>query len=521
MAIQKMSPDCEPGSKAGIDRIPSGVWIGSLLSVAVVAILLRYTSLNNHDNSWLLYLVGEYLKGARLYVDLIEVNPPLIIFLYVPPVWIAQLLSLEVINIFYTYVFALAMASCWLCCCFLLTKSAINRWVVALIIIIALFVLPRGDFGQREHLMVMFSLPYIFLIMRRVEGQPCNKVLATFIGLLALLGFGLKPYFLIVPAVLEAYLLLSSRNLKQIFRPETWSLGLGLVGYVGVIFLFTPDYITFVVPMALEVYNQAFTNSYMKVIFRQELIFIVLLMTTGGILLYQKRVFPSSVFALFLALFLSGCAAYVMYVMQMKGWRYHLYPALAFLFIACGVIVAEWSKHTNSGLTSYAIIILGAFVLLGLPVSFMMDYSYKNASVKNWRKLIEENQPVTAIYSLSSTLRVGFPLVTHAHLQWSSRFPALWILPGVIRGKATASGEALQKIIKIEKYHTDAVIEDLTKFNPEFVIVDVRTDKTHYDGIPFDFIDYFSKDIRFKTLWSNYHKVGHSDLGFDFYSSNK
>jgi hypothetical protein len=63
------------------------------------------------------------------------------------------------------------------------------------------------DFGQREHLMLAASLPYLVLAARRAEGVPTSRVLAIGVALLAALFFALKPHFLAIPALVELYVL--------------------------------------------------------------------------------------------------------------------------------------------------------------------------------------------------------------------------------------------------------------------------------------------------------------------------
>jgi hypothetical protein len=517
MSVLSQSDQFENKSTASIDVVPARVWAGGIAIIALVSIALRYTSLNHNDNAWLLYAVGEYIAGSKFYVDLVEINPPLVFLLYYPPVWLANLLSIEINIIFYTYVSLLAAASCCLSYVLLDKVGSINRLIVVLLIVVALFIIPRGDFGQREHFMVIFSLPYIFLIMRRIEDKFCTGLFASVIGLLAVLGFGLKPYFLLIPVFLEGLLLFKSRSVKKMFRPETIMLAIGLSGYIAAIFYVTPEYFTKIVPIALEVYNQAFNAPFFRVVFRTELILIILLTGTGGLILREGNPLPSAMTALLIA----GSAAYIMYVVQMKGWSYQSYPALAFLSISAGVLVAEWSRQTGTRATRLAIIFISSIVLLTLPILSLVDYRYKSIRTQTWKKIVAENQPVTDFLILSSTLSAGFPLATVEGLTWASRFPTLWMLPGIIQKRAAAAGKPLPKIDAIERYHTDAVVEDLIKFKPQLVFVDVRPEKPQYGGIPFDFVDYFSKDARFKKLWSQYEKIGLGRLGFEYYRLKK
>ena len=65
------------------------------------------------------------------------------------------------------------------------------------------------DFGQREHLMAVAALPYLFLAARRIEGVPTGlRPDARRRRCWPALGFALKPHFLAIPGLVEALVLL-------------------------------------------------------------------------------------------------------------------------------------------------------------------------------------------------------------------------------------------------------------------------------------------------------------------------
>jgi hypothetical protein len=56
-----------------------------LIAVTISAIVLRLLIVTATDVSWLITLSEKILDGTRLYVDLIEVNPPASVLLISPP----------------------------------------------------------------------------------------------------------------------------------------------------------------------------------------------------------------------------------------------------------------------------------------------------------------------------------------------------------------------------------------------------------------------------------------------------
>src|SRR5258708_36919271 len=68
-------------------------WI-SIVSPFAVAIVLRHVLAANTDVSWLLTVGERVLDGQRLYVDVIDANPPMAVLIYLPGIVIARALGL-------------------------------------------------------------------------------------------------------------------------------------------------------------------------------------------------------------------------------------------------------------------------------------------------------------------------------------------------------------------------------------------------------------------------------------------
>lgn len=90
----------------------AGLLTAGLVAVAVAAgfIELRAFPLN-HDAAWYLYVAGAWLDGKRLYVDILEVSPPVIVWLSAPAVALARLAGTSVGTTFRGWMFALAFGS--------------------------------------------------------------------------------------------------------------------------------------------------------------------------------------------------------------------------------------------------------------------------------------------------------------------------------------------------------------------------------------------------------------------------
>ena len=66
----------------------------------------------HHDAAWYLIAGARYLEGGTLYRDVfVDVNPPLGMFLTLPPVVLARLMGAYSIPIFIVYVYLLIVLS--------------------------------------------------------------------------------------------------------------------------------------------------------------------------------------------------------------------------------------------------------------------------------------------------------------------------------------------------------------------------------------------------------------------------
>src|SRR3954452_11397596 len=67
---------------------------GALLAAAsllfATLLLAEFRRPLNSDSAWLLYVARRVVQGDRLYIDLIEINPPLIVWLQIPVVALAH-----------------------------------------------------------------------------------------------------------------------------------------------------------------------------------------------------------------------------------------------------------------------------------------------------------------------------------------------------------------------------------------------------------------------------------------------
>src|SRR5436305_9432219 len=119
-------PLCHPADRAKLPRLP---WVLFAL-VFVVAILLRQVLPLNTDVSWLLTIGERMLDGQRLYVDIVEINPPMAVLAYLPGVALARALGMDPKYVIDDQILLLAAASLLVTWRILLISSMLDnvRW---------------------------------------------------------------------------------------------------------------------------------------------------------------------------------------------------------------------------------------------------------------------------------------------------------------------------------------------------------------------------------------------------------
>ncbi len=274
-------------------------------------------------------------------------NPPLGLYLTVPPVALARLTGLAAVDLFVLYLFALiglSLAAVWGLLRISPDLPGTLRRGLVFAAALVLTVSPADQFGQREHFLMVLALPYLVLLALRAAGARCAWPTAALVGAAAALGFALKPHYILVPLGLEIYLLATRRRPRLFVRPEALALAATGVLYAASVLVFTPDYAFRIAPYALEVYNDAYRNPLWVNLFRAETLLLPLAcliqLTTRR---NQKHPLPGDVFLT------ASAAFFVAYVAQMKGWDYHLYPATTCMTLGCAALFLNGLESFHGG----------------------------------------------------------------------------------------------------------------------------------------------------------------------------
>ena len=133
-----------------------------------------------HDQAWYVYLAGEALRGVDFYgSEVVEVNPPFIVWFTMLPVLLAHALHIGVIAGFQIFsIGLLAAVTLWSLSLFgrLSGRRGLLFWWFAFSLVFVTFGVARNeDFAQREHFLAVLLMPYLLLAAMRCSRTGVSR----------------------------------------------------------------------------------------------------------------------------------------------------------------------------------------------------------------------------------------------------------------------------------------------------------------------------------------------------------
>jgi hypothetical protein len=444
-----------------------------LFLVIITAIVLRLLIVTATDVSWLITLSEKVLDGTRLYVDLIEVNPPASILLYLPAVALARWVGVApeiVVNIL---VFFAVGASLWITSRILLRSRllhGIDGWTLAAFAAFVLLIFPARTFAQREHIAVIVLLPALATYVVRAQGIFPGLAAIMMAGSGTGIAVSIKPHFALAIVLAAAAAAYHAKSWQLIFVPEHWIAG-GIVALYSVsAVVFYPQFISDVLPLVQTVYvpirlSWLTTFTSMPAVFWLLSIFLLVGQKRGAIL--ESR---------FSILLMASCGFALAYVAQGKGWPYHSYPMQAFALLALALSFCEVEERApkegtikNSGMDKLALLATASITAAGFYwMTIAVDFTALAEMVR--RSAIQPK-----VLAISPDIGLGHPLVRQAGGKWVQRVGSLWITgyaEWLLRTEKSPAAAA-----RLERYAARdraMLLEDIGRERPDIILLDMN-----------------------------------------------
>ena len=454
---------------ARMERLPAA----AIIAIAIIAAAaIQSTTYLNHDVAWFVWGGDQMLRGAVLGRDILEPNFPLAYMIYWPAASLGQVVGFSLgAKVWILTLFALSAA---------LTAGRVSKRLrLPILTALSVFVViafPR-EFGQREQIAFLLVLPYCIPASRgRAES------IAT--GVLAGIGFAIKPHFLIALLFVEIG--------RKPLRAEQVALILTGAAYAAAILVFFQPFLFEMLPVTREVY-WAFD--------RPERFAPFAIAAFSSASLFAAAHFSKNVVARTVSLAAVGftVAAFA----QQRLYDYQMLPAWGFILV--GAIILFRHKERTIRLASY-LILFNVFLWAG-PQS-AIGWLQKGQTDVTVRLLAAalERQPSFAVVAVHPF--PAFPTAVETSARYVGSSNSHWFLPAVA-----------QSFEKHEVARDRAITQAVRELSrrPAIVVVDTdwrRHTITHPSG---DGLQFLLTDRKARRLWRPYRKTDRVGQ-FDIYS---
>lgn len=496
----------------------------------LLTLLAQTARLAQPDMTYFLYSAGRLLAGARLYRDVVDMNPPPMFVFDVPIVWLARVLHFSDVMVFNLATFAvlggLLLFVRRLLRRYLLPSRETERRYVLLLLCFVLFPFVGEDFGQREHFVLALLLPYFAVVIGRLEQQRIARLDAAVAGVLAGLALAMKPPFAVAWLAVEAWH--RWRGPAAGWRrvtPEMWSVAGVTVGYIVAVVVLLPEYVRLVFLLGGPFTTYLRSSPLGLLVLAPGAVFtafatlaVIALRGTG-----EDGRGRSLLAAAMLGSFLAGVA-------QQKNLRYHFYPSFALAALVLGLVAVQRVSLAGVGGRVCGRVARGVVAAVTLVVLGGTLMDALGGSAADRRRRAEFRQLVALVRTRSGGEPVGvlsynmgsaFPLVSYAHVPLASRFACLWILPATywdaLLSPAPIRYNTPAEMGSAERMFNRAVHEDLLRARPRLLLILRPLPDEQSNGFRrLNYVAYFGRDSSLAAFFNGYQFIA-AEGAYDLY----
>lgn len=485
------------------------LWWLLFIGFCILAFCIQQKIRIMHDVAIAATISSQMLDGQTYAKDIFDPNPPMIFYLLMPAILMAKYLGIKALVALHVYLITLISIST-ITSFFLLKKILYpSVWLTGLMTIslaIILLFLPVEVFGQREHIYLMLIIPYIFLAVARLENVPISTGLSIFIGIMAGLGFSIKPFFLPTLGLIECLFMYRSRRWFGWVRIESLIVCAIIVFYFLSVLIAYPTYWQTVLPMWMPFYR-AIVQPWYSILLNLYFIFCCVVMVFAYYSLKNGQQATLKT-----VLLLSILGNLISYLVPRVAWYYHILPAFSFAFLCCILLIGELLESLRTffkGKLEWCCIGFLVVAILLLPLTRIVSGTkvairdfYEDASLNQLITYVNEHKNIHSFVSFS-VIHHLYVLEYYTNIKQVGSFSFfVWewephLLPSV-------ASNALRE--KIMPYAMEVIKYDLNDKKPQWIIVD-SSSTLKYLNEHIDYVKAYSSYDVFKDAFSQYSLI--------------
>lgn len=502
------------GSSLGIPLVMAAV--AATVFVAMTIAVVRQSldpATANHDVGWTLYAGEKLLDGAEYGVEIVELNPPLILWVAGALAALARLLGTPVL-LLYNLLVLLLIASfsftLWRLLLRAFTRPEVPAAIASLMAAALLFI-PSYEYGQRDQLIFLLATPHLLLSALSVTGSADFRRGARILAGAAMgAALCMKPHFAAAWLGVELAMLIRARTPSFLSRPENWTVVCVGLFYVAYLVALGPRYFE-VMQDAIAVYG-AYDLPVAILSKRSALMF--------GCLALMLAVRPRGAAGRCAVVsFIASLAGFAAVLAQHKTYPYHYLPCQlsALLGIACtlGAPVQEALTSPRPRARAGASLALAAALMIALAMTAIPLVHGVDRVYPVRRKLvstIELHGRGEPVLFFSSSVNPAFPVLTITGNRSASPYSCLWKIAGNYSPAELSMPEfpyrTLEEMDELERGFVATVVDHMERDRPRLLFFDHRRFKQAFRSSPFLFERYFRADPRFEVLLRRYRPLG-------------
>lgn len=486
------------------------------------------------DQEWYLYSASRALAGADIYgTEVLETNPPYIVWFHALPVGLARLLHISNENGLRVLIVIATLGS--LAWCNSLIKRAIpqrarvSTWLLAFAFAaLTLAGALKSMTGQREHILTLCLLPYFFAAGLRAGQKQLSTAEAVALGLAGAIGVCCKPYQLLAIVAAELMLVILRRSLRTLWRPELVTMVLACAAYLICVRWFVPQYLADEVPVLRLTYWAYQGIPFADMALKPRSLITLATILGAGVATWRMRAKLHAPYSI-AVLLAAATGSLTAFLVQGTNFGYQLVPAMWFATCAVVVLLAELAgKELRESARSWSnAAVFAAMFLVGalcFPAIAPKPSKADQESSPKVEAILNSEPPGTHVYWMETTMGF-FPAAVNHHFFYASRFVNVWMLPSILRNEQHQPGLRKQlspsQLASVSQIQRDDLLDDFHRWQPALVAVERCNDPSlepcqALGNGRADLLGWFLRDPRFQQVWTHYKFVATAGR-FDFY----